>query len=426
MSMKKTSKAEALQKAQPVKAKKHSLKLTALQKAKAKSSSKKPATSNPGQKKKSLEKDKGLTKENLEKLGSLSLEDKVKAVAETAETEEAAAEALQKAMTKAEKNKAWSKHNTWLNHNPGEKEALQKATKAEKGLASALFLLRKEGKKYLSVKSKVTAEENLQKTEEWETEKEMLQKFSDEEFKRHLASGRVVWRNDPTTWDCYEYCDTKKYKKTVNVGRKKQWEEGQEFEPTEQEEASYSGLYNQAMGLQGDALASLDSLGKGFDLAKGKGKGKEVSKGRGRGKGRNTGKGKPQEQLALEDGKVEEEEEEEEETEKETLKKVKKARDACTTSLSNLELALQKAQDQLSAAGKSFAESLQDDLRSHLSQLKEVLLSKALGKEEMKKLLKDAAAAVKSGNKECKELNHLANKAESVAASKVSKRAKKD
>ena len=425
--MKKTSKAKALQKAPPVKAKKHSLKLTALQKAKAKSSSKKPATSNPGQKKKSLEKEKGLTKENLEKLGSLSLEDKVKAVAETAETEEAAAEALQKAMSKAEKNKAWSKHNTWLNHNPGEKEALQKATKAEKGLASALFLLRKEGKKYLSVKSKVTAEENLQKTEEWETEKEMLQKFSDEEFKRHLASGRVVWRNDPTTWDCYEYCDTKKYKKTVNVGRKKQWEEGQEFEPTEQEEASYSGLYNQAMGLQGDALASLDSLGKGFDLAKGKGKGKEVSKGRGRGKGKNTGKGKPQEQLALEDGKVEEEEEEEEEeTEKETLKKVKKARDACTTSLSNLELALQKAQDQLSAAGKSFAESLQDDLRSHLSQLKEVLLSKALGKEEMKKLLQDAAAAVKSGNKECKELNHLANKAESVAASKVSKRAKKD
>ena len=143
LSMKKTSKAKALQKAPPVKAKKHSLKLTALQKAKAKSSSKKPATSNPGQKKKSLEKDKGLTKENLEKLGSLSLEDKVKAVAETAETEEAAAEALQKAMSKAEKNKAWSKHNTWLNHNPGEKEALQKATKAEKGLASALFLLRK-------------------------------------------------------------------------------------------------------------------------------------------------------------------------------------------------------------------------------------------------------------------------------------------
>ena len=94
--MKKTSKAEALQKAQPVKAKKHSLKLTALQKAKAKSCSKKPATSNPGQKKKSLEKEKGLTKENLEKLGSLSLEEKVKAVAETAETEEAAAEALQK------------------------------------------------------------------------------------------------------------------------------------------------------------------------------------------------------------------------------------------------------------------------------------------------------------------------------------------
>ena len=124
------------------------------------------------------------------------------------------------------------------------------------------------------MKSMVSAEETLQKTEEWETEKEMLQRFSAQEFQRHLASGMVVWRQDPTTWDCYDYCDTKKFKKIVNVGRKKQWEEGQEYEPTAEEEASYSGLYNQAMGLQGDALASSDSLGQGFDLGKGKGKGK--------------------------------------------------------------------------------------------------------------------------------------------------------
>ena len=186
------------------------------------------------------------------------------------------------------------------------------------------------------------------------------------------------------------------------------------------------------MGLQGDALASLDSLGKGFDLAKGKGegKGKETGtgKGRGKGKGRTTGQGKAQ--LAIKDGQVEsqeeeEEEEEPEETEKETLKKVKKARDACTSALSNLELALHKAQDQLSAKGKSSAEVLQDELRSHLSQLKEVLLSKAMDKEQLKNTLKEVAASVKAGNKECKELNQLANKAESVAASRVSKKSKK-
>ena len=138
-------------------------------------------------------------------------------------------------------------------------------------------------------------------------------------------------------------------------------EEGQEYEPTAEESASYSGLYNQAMGLQGDALASLDSLGKGFDLAKGKGKGKGketgTGKGRGKGKGKTTGQGKAQ--LAIKDWQVEsqEEEDEPEETEKETLKKVKKARDACTSALSNLELALHKAQDQLSAKGKSSAEA---------------------------------------------------------------------
>ena len=212
---------------------------------------------------------------------------------------------------------------------------------------------------------------------------------------------------------------TKKFKKTVNVGRKKQWEEGQEYEPPAEEEASYSGLYNQAMGLQGDALASLDSLGKGFDLAKGKGKGKGNET-----EGKTTGQGKAQ--LALEDGQVESQEEEEpEETEKETLKRVKKARDACTSALSNLELALHKAQDQLSAKGKSSAEVLQDELRSHLSQLREVLLSKAMDKEQLKNTLKEAAASVKAGNKECKELNQLANKAESVAASRVSKKSKK-
>ena len=430
-SMKKTLKQDALSKAKALNLKKQSLKKDPLQKGKPKTGpGKKPATKTSGGKTKSLKKDKGLTKEKLDQLGSLSLDEKIRAVAENAETEEEAASALQQSMTKAEKNKCWSKHNTHLKNHPDEKKALEKATKTEKGLASALFLLRKEGKKYLSVKSKVSAEETLQKTEEWETEKEMLQKFTDQEFQRHLASGRVVWRQDPTTWDCYEYCDTKKFKKTVNVGRKKQWEEGQEYEPTAEESASYSGLYNQAMGLQGDALASLDSLGKGFDLAKGKGKGKGketgTGKGRGKGKGKTTGQGKAQ--LAIKDGQVEsqeEEEEEPEETEKETLKKVKKARDACTSALSNLELALHKAQDQLSAKGKSSAEVLQDELRSHLSQLKEVLLSKAMDKEQLKNTLQEVAASVKAGNKECKELNQLANKAESVAASRVSKKSKK-
>ena len=213
--MKKALKEDALRKAKALKLKHQSWK-----KDNSKTGpSKKPATKTPGAKKKTLKKEKGLTKANLDQLGSLSLDEKVKVVAESAETEEEAASALQQSMTKAEKNRCWSKHNTHLKNHPDEKKALEKATKTEKGLASALFLLRKEGKKYLSVKSKVSAEEILQKTEEWETKKEMLQRFSDQDFPRHRASGRVVWRQDPTTWDCYEYCDTKKFKKTVNVGR---------------------------------------------------------------------------------------------------------------------------------------------------------------------------------------------------------------
>ena len=145
--MKKTLKQDALSKAKALKLKKPSLKKDPLQKEKPKTGpGKKPATKTSGGKTKSLKKEKGLTKEKLDQLGSLSLDEKIRVAAENAETEEEAASALQQSMTKAEKNRCWSKHNTHLKNHPDEKKALEKATKTEKGLAFALFLLRKEGK----------------------------------------------------------------------------------------------------------------------------------------------------------------------------------------------------------------------------------------------------------------------------------------
>ena len=146
-SMKKPTKPDALRKAKALKLKHKSSKKDPLQKHSPKTGpSKKPAKKTPGGKKQSLKKDKGLTKEKLSQLGSLSLDEKVRVIAENAETKEEAASALQQSMTKAEKNTCWSKHNTRLKNQPEEKKALENATKTEKGLASALFLLRKEGK----------------------------------------------------------------------------------------------------------------------------------------------------------------------------------------------------------------------------------------------------------------------------------------
>ena len=56
-----------------------------------------------------------LNKQNLDKLGNLSLRDKIKQVTEENETPEEAAQQLQLALSGGEKSRAWSKHQTHLN-----------------------------------------------------------------------------------------------------------------------------------------------------------------------------------------------------------------------------------------------------------------------------------------------------------------------
>ena len=81
-----------------------------------------------------------LKKHNLQKLGQLSLQDKIKQIAETNDDEHEAAKELQKSMTTAEKSRTWSKHQTHLNKNGNEEErdAFNNASKNEKGELTAL------------------------------------------------------------------------------------------------------------------------------------------------------------------------------------------------------------------------------------------------------------------------------------------------
>ena len=90
-----------------------------------------------------------LKKHNLQKLGQLPLQDKIKQIAETNDDEHEAAKELQKSMTTAEKSRTWSKHQTHLNKNGNEEErdAFNNASKNEKGELTALFLMRKEAAK---------------------------------------------------------------------------------------------------------------------------------------------------------------------------------------------------------------------------------------------------------------------------------------
>ena len=175
---------------------------------------------------KPLEKAK-LNKQNLEKLGSQTLDEKIKAAIEAGESEEHSAELLKKSLTKSEHSKVWSKRKIALEKaSASEKKKHEQLSKKDKGLAASKWLLGKEGKKYVSALRKVKAEEALTRKEKWETEKQMLQKFSEEELQLHLQSGRVIWQECPTTWGAYEYKDLHDYEKTTTNARGKEWTEG--------------------------------------------------------------------------------------------------------------------------------------------------------------------------------------------------------
>ena len=172
-----------------------------------------------------------LNKKSLEKLGKMSLKEKIEAAAEEAEDEEEAAQLLKNSLTKDEHSMVWGRHQTYLKKNPLEKEDHEKLGKVERGLSAALWLMKKECKKYVHTAREEAQREKLTKEDTWESEKQMLNKFSEEEFYKHLDSGRIVYRSDPSTHGVWQYKDTQSYKKETAISRGKKWESGQEFDP---------------------------------------------------------------------------------------------------------------------------------------------------------------------------------------------------
>ena len=214
----------------------------------------------------------------------------------------------------------WSKHQTHLKNNPLEKGEMEGLTKKAKGLKAAQWLLQTEGKKYLHVSKQVEAKEAMTKKNQWVSEKKMLDSFDWEELQLHIASGRVVYREDHVTPNVWQDKDTQDYSNEVVVARGSKWQQGMELEPGETHQEHFSKLYHQ------------EAMGLGLEDIAGGPKGKSFGKGKGNNKGKNKGSGKGSGLLALKDKEEEEEEEEEngrtkEEEYKEALKKARKARD---------------------------------------------------------------------------------------------------
>ena len=115
-----------------------------------------------------------LAKAPKEKLGSLSLKDKVHAAADGAEDPDAAAVVLHGNLTKLERSKLWSKHHIALK--AGSPEERHNLSKRENGLAAAAYFLEKEGKQWLAGSKSVGVAEKLKQLEVWESELQMLGK----------------------------------------------------------------------------------------------------------------------------------------------------------------------------------------------------------------------------------------------------------
>ena len=144
-------------------------------------------------------------------------------------------------MTPGEKSNAWNQHQTHLKKcgNESLKKDFESLDRKGKGLSTALFLLKKNRAVYAHVSKEAAKETSLKKREKWLSEMEANAKWSPAELEKHIQSGRVIWRECPTTWGVYEYQDTADYEKEV-VGRKRcSWQFGQEYELGEEDEEDW-------------------------------------------------------------------------------------------------------------------------------------------------------------------------------------------
>ena len=166
---------------------------------------------------------------------------------------------------------------------------------------------------FMQINESMAQAHTLDKKEVWESEAEILKRFGEAEFKAHVASGRIAWREDPWTYDVYNYHDRGNMSKSAKVRKEKTYTRGQEYEAKEEDNDEWDGLWHL------DAASHLQQVERW-------GKGKALTKGKGDPKGKGKGN-----QLALEDGSLgddtdkEKEEEKDEETQwKELLGKTKK------------------------------------------------------------------------------------------------------
>ena len=349
----------------------------------------------------------GLTDEKLQRLSNLSLKEKVAAVAaEHPDDALSAQETLQKVISPKERQSAWQQHQAALKADPLAKGEHNALSKKEKGTAVLQWLLQKSPT-YAVERHSRGKEHSLEKRDRWLSQKEADQKWTEQELELLVASGRVIWREDPQTPGVFEYKDTKDFRGSQRVVDKSSWERVRE------EEVEDETGWEEALGkdLTSFLLSTTQPLSKGKSkgsspsaLGKGKSKPGAKSKALGHGKGKL--------QMALEDGSPDEEKVPAE-TQAEALQKARKMRDLIMSTLSNLEESIEKGQGSKWVSPNHVAEAqgIVSSLQKDLASMKKYLAAKsAIDVSALKKAMLGAAAQVKEAKDTTKELASLCNK----------------
>ena len=376
-----------------------------LKKAASKSAAKSAAMKKTG--KKNASEASSLGKESLKQLGCLSLQERVDRIAEVAETPDAAAMRLRDTLTKADKSNVWSQHQNYLKSRPDEKDEYDQMTNLEKGRAQSLWLVKKSSPKFINFEMTVGGGDRVEKGDTWKSEKQMLDTFGPQELERHIASGRVLWREDPLTKDIWQYKDQGDIVRTICVNRNKVVKKQQEYAADEGMEGQFHQMWDaDIMGMLGDA-----SIWAGDDLGKGKGGGKSLAileKGKSKGKGKNvppaTEAVPKSEEALLEDAQS----------------KCRKMRDLCAKTAADLEISISQVRKTKfwSKHAQKDADTLTKDLREQCGLLKTVLLKKSDNFDKLKEVCLGAAEKVKFATGQMKEFKSLVNKTTSKASSR--------
>ena len=95
-------------------------------------------------------------------------------------------------------------------------------TRSEKrNLIAAFFLDPTKGPVFQHLSHKITTSQSLTKVEKWESTKEVLKKWTEDELESMLASGRYISREDPLSPGVWEYQDTQKIEGSKKLDRTK-------------------------------------------------------------------------------------------------------------------------------------------------------------------------------------------------------------